>query len=174
MNDDRMTAQQRSVVFAFAAQRVGAEALTKAFGVNSVADLRRIGQTCLKTAIDDRDDAAMEAAMVLCAPFGHEHFEMLCGLLYDDWHKVHEDIVFELDSLRDPRAIDHFARVATKVLEYSVDGGAALRSKAIWGIGNLPGERARRALELLGESDDPFVRIEAAKQLDRRKSPGST
>ena|SRR5688572_7188363 len=102
--------------------------------------------------------------------FGPEHIDILCGLVDDDWHYCHEDVVSALDKLRTPKAIEALFRATQWIpqsLEY--DDSRALAVKAIWALGNLQSREADMKLEALARADDAILQRTAAEQLERRR-----
>lgn len=136
-------------------------------------DGRGLGLHLLREAINDKAPVDLEAAIIVCNLFGFgvEHLALLVGLVYEDWHKQHENVVSMLGKLKDPDATAAMHHAATWVPDYlDWDENRALAVKAIWGLGGTPGTEAEQALLGLREDGDEIVREEAEAQLRRRNA----
>lgn len=102
--------------------------------------------------------------------FGSEHISVLCGLVDEDWHDSHEDVVSALDKLRTTAAIEPLFRATQWIPSYlDFDEARALAVKAIWALGNLPGLEAEEKLRSIAQSDNVILRRNAEEQLERRR-----
>jgi hypothetical protein len=115
------------------------ERLLRHFGTD---DGRALGLRLLSEAVASQDSEAVEAALDVCFifGFGDEHLDLLRQLAWSDWHNRHEDVASMLDDLRSSEALDalvHLASWVPKYLDY--DDARALAVKALWGLGNMPG-----------------------------------
>lgn len=108
------------------------------------------------TAMRAKDGVALRASLTSDAPVPVP-VPVLCGLLMEHWHDLHEDIVFELGLIGDPAAIDTIRQAASIPFESLVKWGnlSAFQRKCTYALARIASEESRRALELLTESDDP-------------------
>lgn len=85
---------------------------------------------------------------------------VLCELLLEPWHDLHEDIVFELGLTGDAAAIDAIRSAASIPFESLVQWGnlPEFQRKCAYALARIAGEESRQALELLAESNDSQLR----------------
>lgn len=144
------------------------EAVLRHFGAT---DGSALGAALLNDAVSRQDGVDVEMALVVSSSFGfmEPHLAPLVGLCSADWHQKHEDVVAALGELRNPSAVTALYGATEWVPDYlDFDESRALARKAIWAIGNTPGDEAEAALKRLLGSDDEIVREEAGRQLRRR------
>ena len=89
-----MNEQERKLVFDLALGRMSAEEFVHRFPHDLRADPLSTIQQCFASAIENKDDAGLEACLILAQRFGYpEHYSpLLSGLLSQDWHHSHEVI----------------------------------------------------------------------------------
>lgn len=56
--------------------------------------------------------------------------QVLMLLLLDDWHDLHEDIIFDLGLIGDPNAVDVILKAANISFEYLLEGAISTNSSA--------------------------------------------
>ncbi len=145
------------------------EAVLRHFGTD---DGHGLGLRLLGEAITARNADDLELALIVCDTFGIDdaHVDTLIGLLYADWHSQHENVVSVLDRFKLPDAVEALYHAASWVPEYlQWDENRALAVKAIWALGDVPGDHALSKLSQLREAEDDVVRQAATRQLRRRR-----
>jgi hypothetical protein len=168
-----MTPEGRAVILSLVQvpgrEREGTpEDVLRHFGVT---DGKKLGLRLLRDAIERRDNEDIDFALIVCGVFGitMNHLNMLIQLSSADWHQIHEKVVYQLDKLRTPAAVDALYEATQWVPDYlEWDDTRALARNAIWAIGKIPGPEAQRALERLLKSDDEILRDGAREQIERR------
>lgn len=81
------------------------------------------------------------------------------SVLLDDWHEAHEDIVFELGLIRDPRATNAIVTAATIPFQYLIDWGNLheFQRKCAYALARIGTEESKKALEVLSQNLDPYI-----------------
>jgi hypothetical protein len=118
----------------------------------NAVDGRQLGLRLVREAAEAKDPVDLEAALIVCFLFGYgpEHLGLLLELASGDWHQQHENLVSMLGALRSPDATGALIHAAIWVPDYlEWDENRALATKAIWAIGDTPGNEAERALHQL-------------------------
>lgn len=144
------------------------EDILRHFGVE---DGKQLGLDLLESAVARRDSGDLEGALIVASCFGidTDHFDIYLRLATEEWHRVHEDITFQLGLFGDPRAIDALVRLCDWVPDHLAwDDNRALASKAVHALARIPGDDAERALRSVLSSEDPIVRAMARRQHDKR------
>ncbi|MEV4604364.1 HEAT repeat domain-containing protein [Amycolatopsis sp. NPDC049253] len=134
-----------------------------------------LSASLLQEAVDahSSDDVALALIVAFQFDISGVHIPLLVSLGFSDWHKSHEDVVEALSGLRDPTTLAVLIYLANHIPEYlNWDESRALARKAIWAIGEIPGEKSRRALDGLSKSDDEIVRESALEQIERWRGSG--
>jgi len=116
------------------------------------------------TAIRAKDSVALRASLTSAAQVP---VPVLCELLMEQWHDLHEDIVFELGLIGDSAAVDTIRRAASVPFESLVkwDNLAEFQRKCTYALARIASDESRQALESLAESDDPQLREYAVEGL---------
>jgi len=163
--------EERSLVLAFAIvpgrEPLPAEEFLRRFGS---LDGAALGLDLLRDAVDRRDPVDVELALGVCFRFGFSgaHLELLMTLAWADWHQRHEDVASALGELRSPASVDALVHLAEWVPGYlEFDDARALAVKAIWALGGIGGEAARKALASLAGSPSRIVADSAVAQLEK-------
>ncbi len=168
-----MTPERRLLVVDLIDHRITADELLERWGPD---DREQIGLQMLRTAIELRDPAQLEAAISISSTFGFTdaHAPVMVEAFVAEWHRSHEDLVETLARRGDPELVDVMLRAATWVPEHLAwDDARAMATKAIYGLGRTDDGRAKAALwQLVDDPADP-VRECAAYQLGLRSSPWS-
>lgn len=174
-----MTPEQRDLVLDLCKVPGGPEPLSEGeflqrFGAQ---DGVALGLDMLADARDRRDPIDVEMAMIVGDRFGFSgaHLGLLVELAYADWHEKHEDVAAALQMLRAPQSVDaleHLAEWIPAYLEW--DENRALATKALWALGAVANDSAKRALENLARSSDPIVARGARDQLARLTGHGTS
>lgn len=96
-------------------------------------------------ALDDGDPAAVP---------------ILTQLLLEDWHDSHEDIVFMLGLIGDPRAIDAIAKAVVIPFDHLVQWGNVhpFQRKCAYALARIATPESKTALEKLSMSPDPMLK----------------
>lgn len=170
-----MTPEERDISFGLVmntsgVQRVSKEEFLRRFP-SSLED-GHVASRLLQEAYQTRNAEDLQCALLIGFTFGFaaEQIDLLCRLLEADWHHSHEDIVEALDDFRTPNAIDALFRATQWIPEYlDFDDARALAVKAIWALGNLPGNDATEKLQILASSKESILRKNARYQLKLRR-----
>lgn len=94
------------------------------------------------------------------------YVEILCKLLYEDWHFSHENIVSLLQGIKSPESIDALFKTALTEFKYlDYDDTHALARKCIHALGEINTESAKEKLKQLAQSPIPIIKEKAEKQL---------
>ena len=85
---------------------------------------------------------------------------VLMRLLLENWHDLHEDLVFELGLLGDPSAVEVIQKAVYIRFEHLVQWGNLheFQRKCTYALARIGTEESRAALEALARSTDPSVR----------------
>lgn len=170
-----MNTREGQLILNLVTKRISQEEFLRNFRP-SEKNHRKLTLDLLEEAYRDKKSDDVEFALMFGGVFSgffSEHLDVLCRLSEADWHHSHEDIVTDLDRLRDKRAIDilyHAALKRHKYLDY--DDARALAVKAIWALRNLNDPSADEKLKLLTTNEDEIVREKAAKRLLSRSNMG--
>jgi hypothetical protein len=97
-----------------------------------------------------------------------EYAPVLIELLGMPWHHEHENIVSELQKLRDPRAIEPLYRAALVCHAYlDYDESFALARKCTWALADIGTIDAQSRLKSLACAENAIIAQYAQKRLDR-------
>lgn len=125
----------------------------------------------LNDAVQRQDGDEVELSLILSFVFGVSmaQLDALVRLIWEDWHRSHEDAVSALEELNTPRAVDALFHATQWIPSHLAwDESRSLAVKAIWALGKLPGGEASTALVRLLGSQDEILREEARHQLSTR------
>jgi hypothetical protein len=131
-----------------------------------------ISSALLQEAAKSKNADDLTCAMIIGASFQFcsDQIEILCLLLFEDWHFSHEDIVSALDDFRSPLAVDALTHAMRHVPAYlDFDQARALAVKAIWALAKIPGESAQAALESQLHSEHRVIRENVEQRLRQRR-----
>ena len=167
-----MSPEERSLVRALyvvpgGRQPLSSDEFLRQFGA---ADGIALGLGLLRDAVERRDPADVELALVVCFRFGFsdDHLQPLITLAFADWHQRHEDVAMALGKLRSSAAVNALVHLAQWVPAYlEFDDARALAVKAIWALGGIGGDAAHRALKSLARSECSIVAENAVAQLQK-------
>jgi HEAT repeat protein len=126
----------------------------------------------LNDAVEEQDGDEVELSLILSFVFGVSmaQFDALVRLIWGDWHWSHEDAVSALEELNTPRAVDALFHATQWIPSHLAwDESRSLAVKAIWALGKIPGSDANASLTRLLDSQDEILRVEARRQLRKRK-----
>jgi hypothetical protein len=134
----------------------------------------RLAASLLEQAEEAKSSEDLQCALIVGFSFGFDsrQKEILGRLLEATWHYCHEDLVAALRELRvsDQATVDSLYRATQWVPSYlAFDESRALATKAIWALGETPGNEADAALLKLAICADSRIRDVAKRQLDRRR-----
>jgi hypothetical protein len=112
----------------------------------------------LRTALQSRNIDALWAALAQVTKRDGAPF--LAEALLEDWHESHEDIVFELGLIGDPRTTESVAQVAQTTFEYMVKWGNLheFQRKCAYALARIGNQESREVLEVLAKHADPHLR----------------
>jgi len=91
--------------------------------------------------------------------------QVLMPLLLEDWHDLHEDIIFDLGLISHPNAVDVILKAANIPFEHLLEGGNLheFQRKCAYALARIATETSRAALETLALSEDPIFGSTARK-----------
>lgn len=80
-------------------------------------------------------------------------------LLLQDWHEMHEDIVFELGLIGDPRPVEAILKAATIPFSYLIkwQNLHEFQRKCAYALARIATEESREALKILSTNSDPYI-----------------
>jgi len=167
-----VTPEQQSLILALAVAPGGREPLSRErfLGELGVSDGVALGLDLLRDAVARHDADDVELALIVCFnfSFAEDHLDLLVGLAFADWHQRHEHVATALGEIASSSAVDALHHLATWVPDYlDFDDARALATKAIWALGSIRADNARRALQNLAMSDSDIVARGAIAQLQR-------
>lgn len=98
---------------------------------------------------------------------------LLLELLLADWHECHEDVVFTLGLIGDPRAIDTISKAALIPFEGLVKWGNLheFQRKCAYALARIGTLESKSALEALVKQPDTQIREYAQEGLHRWPMP---
>lgn len=100
--------------------------------------------------------------------YGNIHVDILIKLMQEEWHNQHENIASLFQKLKNVKTVECLYITVFKKFDYLLfDENYALAVKCIWALGDIRNDNAISKLQLLMESDNDVVKINAKKQLDR-------
>jgi hypothetical protein len=111
-----------------------------------------------------KDSVALRASLTSDAQIP---VPVLCELLMEHWHDLHEDIVFELGLIGDPAAVDTIRRAASVPFESLVKWGnlSEFQRKCTYALARIASQESHQALELLALSEGSQLREYALEGL---------
>lgn len=112
-----------------------------------------------------KNDYSLELLLILASRDGlnNSYTEILCSLLRDDWHELHEDIIMMLEEIKDQSSIGCIFESALNIPDY--DDGRSLAKKCIWALGAINTMKSREKLELLKMNKDPIISEAASMEI---------
>lgn len=112
----------------------------------------------VNAAIQSRDIDALWVALAQMSK--RDGAPLLAQVLLEDWHDAHEDIVFELGLIGDPRTTDAVAKAAIMAFQHLVEWGNlhAFQRKCAYALARIGNEESRIALQALARHSDPHLR----------------
>ena len=89
-----------------------------------------------------------------------ESAPLLAKLLLEQWHDSHEDIVFKLGLIGDPRTVEAIARAAVISFNHLIewDNLHEFQRKCAYALARIGTSESRNALETLAQHSDPHLR----------------
>lgn len=112
----------------------------------------------LRAALHSKDIGALWTALAKVSK--REGAPYLAEALLADWHESHEDIVFELGLIGDPRTTESIAKAAVTPFQYMVewDNLHEFQRKCAYALARIGSAESRVALEALAKQSDPYLR----------------
>lgn len=112
----------------------------------------------LHAALQSKDIDALWSALAQISK--REGAPFLAKALLADWHESHEDIVFELGLIGDPRTTESVAEASLTTFEYMVkwDNLHEFQRKCAYALARIGSEESRAALGALAKHSDPHLR----------------
>ena len=123
----------------------------------------------IRAACEARDADALRAAL----SNAHVAASVLMPLLLEEWHDLHEDIVFELGLLGEPTAVPTILKAVNIPFPQLVEWGNlhAFQRKCAYALARIATDESREALVLLTHSTDPSIREYAEECLPKWPLP---
>jgi hypothetical protein len=115
--------------------------------------------TALRTAVESRDLDGLHQSLRKLER-SRESVPLLAQILLEDWHDLHEDIVFELGLIGDPRAIQSIAKAIHVPFASLVKWGNVpeFQRKCAYALARIGTNESRAALETIASNADPQLR----------------
>src|SRR5262245_6905200 len=106
------------------------------------------GMSTLQAAADAKDVDALRSA-VSALEQDPSAVPILTRLLLEDWHDVHEDIVFELGLVGDPRAVEAIGKAVTIRFTHLVkwDNLHEFQRKCAYALARIGTQESRAVLQ---------------------------
>ena len=164
-----MTEQERNLVIDYAGKRISEAEFLARFPVNPREDLN-YATRALQETLQSRNKDDVECAMILGFVFGFppESVDVLCNLILEDWHTQHENMAWQMQRMKDPRAIDCLYKTALVRFPYlAYDEVFALGVKCAWALYAINTAESREKLRLLTQCDNEIIRKQAERLLKR-------
>lgn len=81
-------------------------------------------------------------------------------ILLEDWHQMHEDIVFDLGLIGDPRCVESIFKATTIQFKYLVEWQNLheFQRKCAYALARVATEESKEALQTLSNHADPYIR----------------
>ena len=123
-------------------------------------------------AVKEKDEEAFTAAIrnvedeALLVP-------LYSKLLLEDWHQMHEDIVFDLGLIGDPRSVEPISKAATMQFKYLVEWQNLheFQRKCAYALARIATEESKEALQTLSIHADPYIREYGKEGLEKWPLP---
>jgi hypothetical protein len=147
------------------------QALEDFFRIFETDDGVAISRKLIHEAVIERNANDLAKSVILAQGFIEEGevLELQIPLLREDWHYLHEDIVFEMSQHTKPEYVDCYLKMIEWTPSHLVwDPARALAVKAIWGLGKTLTSQAEAILQELAESPEEVISRNAKEQLIRR------
>lgn len=148
----------------------GITLLSRDLGINE-SKLGEVVEVWLQDTLIDKDYVLVEYLLALAEAIEvstEGYVNTLNILLTQGWHYQHENIAFALERLKSPTSINPLFEAAFAQHPYlGYDEDYALAIKCIWGLGRIGTVEASSKLEALAKSNNPIVRDNAVKQLNK-------
>ena len=166
-----MTSDEQKLILSLAAKSRHKDEFLRRFRQSN--DGAKLTSELLNEAIASRDADDVEMALLVGFSFGFtdQHLTALKLLESVDWHARHEDVVSALDDLKSGSAVEALYHATQWGPEYlKFDKSRALAVKAIWALGKIEGAAAEDKLRQLAKEENPILRENAEKQIERRRN----
>ncbi len=125
----------------------------------------------LQKAITNKDAEELEAVSTLIGMFDNytKYINILCFLILEKWHYMHENIADKFQILKMPETVDCLYQAAISKFEYlDFDDSYALARRCIHALGDINTDKAKEKLKLLAKSDNKIIKKSALHQLNRK------
>jgi HEAT repeat protein len=112
----------------------------------------------LRAACQSKDIDALWIALAQVSK--REGAPFLADALLGDWHESHEDIVFELGLIGDPRTVQSIAQAAVTPFAYLIrwENLHEFQRKCAYALARIGSAESRAALKAFAKHPDPFIR----------------
>lgn len=134
-----------------------------------VENLPAILMTSLESARQEMDGDAVEALLFVIdrLNINIDLVDLFILLLPATWHHLHENIVSNLQELKDPRAAQALYRTALTQYDYlEYDDAFGLARKCTWALADIGSIEARTLLEDLAVIENKIIAYYAQKRLN--------
>lgn len=168
-----MTPEQRELTLGLAQvhdapPELSPEEFLQRFGES---DGRALARRLLAEAVEQEDAEDLAASLRVIYTFGvtSDLLDLLKQAARAEWHQCHVDVVFRLQDLGDPGAVDVLSELTERVPAYLDEPEATtLANNATWALFKIGGDEAREALERVRDSNDDEDRRDLAEDLLER------
>lgn len=94
-------------------------------------------------------------------------------MLLEDWHEMHEDIVFDLGLIGDPRPVESILKAATIPFRYLVEWQNlhAFQRKCAYALARIATQESKQALIALSKHSDPHIKEYGKEGLEKWPLP---
>jgi len=168
-----MTDNDMKLIIDLALDRIDKVAFWKNYSV-VVDDVHRHVIELIEEAANKKDADRLECAMIFGATFGfpQDVDTVLCDLILEDWHRQHEDIVFDcLRHHNSPRVVDYLYRASKMRLPYlAYNESGSLGSKAVYALVKIGTEEALEKVREIAATDNRPMVQEAIRISMARKN----
>jgi hypothetical protein len=145
--------------------------LPKLLEVFQCQDERKLAFKLLEDSMSEKNPLDFSRSINLAHYFldDDELTKIELSVLYEDWHKLHEDIVFAMSLNTKPSYAPLYLGMIKWTPTYLLrDEFRVLAVKAIWGLGKTPTFEAEAILRELAKSPEEVISRNAKEQLIRR------
>lgn len=157
-----------------ASEKLEPREILERFGADT-DDAHAFCLSLLQQVAEKKDAEELEYALILCSSlnaYDESYIDLLIELSGADWHKQHENIVQILQQLKNPKAVDalyHLTQWLPEYMNYDEENRSLAR-KALFALGDTPGEEAKQTIQKLLQDNNPKIRELAQEQIDRQSN----
>lgn len=162
-----MDEREKNIISAYLDINISLEELKKQLEIESIDDyfinkIKDIRQT--------KDNKGLKLILRLADrlnAFNKTHTELLCDLLYSDWHQDYESIVDFLQEIKDPNSVDvlYDLVINENFHHLKYDDTYSVERNCIHTIAKIGTEEAINKLHLISHSNNQVLSLKAAEVL---------